>query len=81
MQQLDLFLDYYESHPNEDIWYYPSDIKLKIYNDYSYRSLSQAKSQMAVVFDSGKNNGEFKNDQIHVECRTHKNVLASAKER
>ena len=45
-----------------------------------HQSLPQAKSQIAGVFDLGRNNEELKNGPMHVECSSYKNELVSAME-
>ena len=44
MQQLNNCWDYCASHPDTEISYYPSGMKLQIYSNCSYRPLPQANS-------------------------------------
>ena len=84
-----LLLDYAATHPETVIRYHASGMRLHINSDASYLSVRNSRSRAGGLFFLSDNNGNCgtaptskptPNGVLHAECKTLRNVMASAAE-
>ena len=80
-KEVNQFLDYCATHPNDRVRFVASDMMLTLHSDASYLSEPESKSRAAGHFFLGKQHNEsFNNGAIMTLSKIIKHVMSSASE-